>query len=103
MIPGLERPPGGGNDNELQYSCLENPAGQRSLVGYSPLCHRESDMTEWLGTYLLLFTRGFIYHFSFVLECQVIPSLSHFQLVAKLLKVIIKNQEKRNQKLPRAF
>ena len=24
-IPGLERPPGGGNGNPLQYSCLENP------------------------------------------------------------------------------
>ena len=24
-IPGLGRPPGGGNGNPLQYSCLENP------------------------------------------------------------------------------
>ena len=24
-IPGLRRSPGGGNDNPLQYSCLENP------------------------------------------------------------------------------
>ena len=24
-IPGLERSPGEGNDNPLQYSCLENP------------------------------------------------------------------------------
>ena len=24
-IPGSGRPPGGGNDNPLQYSCLENP------------------------------------------------------------------------------
>ena len=24
-IPGLGRSPGGGNDNTLQYSCLENP------------------------------------------------------------------------------
>ena len=28
---------GGGHGNLLQYSCLENPHGQRSLVGYSPL------------------------------------------------------------------
>ena len=27
--------PGGGNGSPLQYSCLENPHGQRSLVGYS--------------------------------------------------------------------
>ena len=25
MIPGLGRPPGGGNGNPLQYSCLKNP------------------------------------------------------------------------------
>ena len=41
LIPGLERFPGGGNDNP----CLENPHGQRSLVGYSPQGHKESDMT----------------------------------------------------------
>ena len=34
--PGLERSPGEGNGNPLQNSCLENPRGQRSLVGYSP-------------------------------------------------------------------
>ena len=25
LIPGLERSPGGGHGNSLQYSCLENP------------------------------------------------------------------------------
>ena len=25
LIPGLERSPGEGNGNPLQYSCLENP------------------------------------------------------------------------------
>ena len=30
----------------LQYSCLETPHGQRSLVGYSPWGRKESDMTE---------------------------------------------------------
>ena len=25
LIPGLERSPGGGHGNPLQYSCLENP------------------------------------------------------------------------------
>jgi len=29
-IPGLERALGEGNGNLLQYSCLENPRGQRS-------------------------------------------------------------------------
>ena len=45
-IPGLGRFPGGGHGNPLQYSCLENPHGQRSLVGYSPWDCKESDMTE---------------------------------------------------------
>ena len=27
--------------NPLQYSCLENPHGQRSLVGYGPEGHKE--------------------------------------------------------------
>ncbi|KAB0366298.1 hypothetical protein FD754_010454 [Muntiacus muntjak] len=39
-IPGLGRSPGGGHRNPLQYSCLENPHGQRSLAGCSPWDHR---------------------------------------------------------------
>ena len=35
-IPGLGGSPGGQHDNPLQYSFLQNPHGQRSLVGYSP-------------------------------------------------------------------
>ena len=49
-IPGLGRSPGGGHGYPLQYSCLENPHGQRSLVCYSPWGHKESDMTEQLST-----------------------------------------------------
>ena len=35
-IPALGRSSGGGHSNPLQYSCLEKPHGQKSLVGYSP-------------------------------------------------------------------
>ena len=49
LIPGWGRCPGGGRGNPLQYSCLENPQGQRSLVGYSPWGCRESDTTEQLS------------------------------------------------------
>ena len=49
-IPGLGRSPGGGHGNPLSYSCLENPHGQRSLVGYSPQGCKESDTTEQLST-----------------------------------------------------
>ena len=45
-IPESGRSPGGGLGNPLQYSFLENPHRQRSLVGYSPRGHKESDMTE---------------------------------------------------------
>ena len=45
-IPGLGRSPGGGHGNALQYSCLENPHGQRSLAGYSQWGHKDSDTTE---------------------------------------------------------
>ena len=47
---GLGRSPGGGHGNPLRYSCLENPHGQRSLVGYSPWGHEESDITEQIST-----------------------------------------------------
>jgi len=35
-IPGSGRSPGGEHSNPVQYSHLENPRGQRSLVGYNP-------------------------------------------------------------------
>ena len=47
-IPGSGRSPGDENGNPLQYSCLEKSHGQRSLVGYSPWGHKESDTTERL-------------------------------------------------------
>ena len=47
-IPGWGRSPGEGNGYPLQYSCLENPHGQRSLEGYSPWDRKELDTTERL-------------------------------------------------------
>ena len=46
LIPGSGGSPGGGHGNPLQYACLENPHGQRSLAGYSSWGHKESNMTE---------------------------------------------------------
>ena len=46
LIPELGRSPGGEHGNPLQYSCLENPSGQRSLVGHSPRGRKELDTTE---------------------------------------------------------
>ena len=48
--PGSGRSPGEGNGNPVYYSCLENPHGQRSLVGNSSWGHKESDVTEPLST-----------------------------------------------------
>ena len=58
-IPGSGRSPRVGNGNLLQYSYWENLHGQRSLAGYSPWGHRESEMTELLT--LSLFTYICIY------------------------------------------
>ena len=50
-IPGFGRSPGGGHGNPLQYSCLENLHGQRSLEDYISRGHTESNTTEQLNTY----------------------------------------------------
>ena len=42
LIPGS----GVGNGNLIQYSCLENSNGQRSLAGCGPRGRKESDMTK---------------------------------------------------------
>ena len=44
LIPGQEDPLEEGMANPLQYSGESH--GQRSLVGYNPWGHKESDMTE---------------------------------------------------------
>ena len=51
-VPGLGRSPGGGHGHPLQYSCLENPHGQRSLMGYSPWGHKELDVSERLRQHI---------------------------------------------------
>ena len=56
LIPGLRRSPGRGHGYPFQYSCLENPYGQRSLAGCSLWGHKESDKTEWLHFTKLVIT-----------------------------------------------
>ena len=48
-VPGLGRSSGGENGHPLQYSCLEQSHGQRSLAGYSPWGCKESYSTEGLS------------------------------------------------------
>ena len=47
LISGSGRSPGVGNNNYLQYSCLENPM-DRGAGGLQSMesCHKESDMTK---------------------------------------------------------
>ena len=48
-IPGLGRSPEGGHGTPLQFTCLEDPHGQKTLVGYSPWDRKESDTTKQLS------------------------------------------------------
>ena len=71
LIPGLGRSPEGGHGNPLQYSCLENPHGQRNLVGYrvakgktwlSNWAHMHARCSYWGRLVFVLF--GFLCSFS---------------------------------------
>ena len=82
-IPGLGRSPGEGQGNPLQYSCLENPHGQRSLADYSPWGFKGSDMTKRLrsahimgGIYLVICTINSSCEFPyFHQQCTALPVL----------------------------
>ena len=52
-VPGSGRSPGEGNSNPHQYSCLENPHGQRSLEGCSSW-----GCEEWLHFHFSLSSIG---------------------------------------------
>ena len=60
-IPCLGRSPGGGHGNPLQYSCLKNPHGQRSLIDCSPWRCKESETIEYPST--------------LVISCPTLPSV----------------------------
>ena len=57
-IPELGRSPGGSHGHSLQYSCLENSHGQRSLG------QKKSEMIEWLNTYTV--DKKQVFFFSFL-------------------------------------
>ena len=46
LIPGLGRSPGGGNDNPLQYSCLENPVDRGA---WQTTVHGVAKSQTWLS------------------------------------------------------
>ena len=85
LIPGLGRSPGGGHGNPFRYSCLENPHGQKSLAGYSPWGHKESDTTEqqiYTSTICLrAYGQKVIRHFQSTLSAMNLPSAAPMTLI----------------------
>ena len=55
MIPGSEDPLEKGIAVHSSILAWRISCTERSLVGYSPWGHKESDMTEWLTTITILF------------------------------------------------
>ena len=51
LISGSRRSSGIGNGNPLQYFLSRKFNGQRSLVGYSPWCQKDLDMTKQLSAH----------------------------------------------------
>ena len=62
-IPGSGRPPGGGNDNPLQYSCLENPMDRGAWL--TPIHGVTKSWTwQWLTLSLsLIYCDSMILHY----------------------------------------
>ena len=70
LNPGSGRSPRVGNGNPLQYSCLENSRIE-NLVGYSPWCHKESDLTQLLSTHT---------HMQILIRCIIKDMWTHFKI-----------------------
>jgi len=77
LIPGLGRSPGGGHGNPLQYSCMENLHGQRSLEG---TVHGIGNSRTWLVTE---HTEHYIY-----LDCNVLYFASAFNVKVILQSIL---------------
>ena len=80
-ILGLGRAPGEGNCNPLQYSCLENSHGQRSLKGF-----RDSDTAEQLTLTNLLFVT-FFFFLVFLQDFQNLHSPTRIKPRSMVVKV----------------
>ena len=79
--------PGGGHSNPQQYSCLENPHGQRSLAGYNPRGLKESDTAERLSTSLLFFSPSVVSKSLQPRGCQVSLSFNIYWISLKLMSI----------------
>ena len=73
----------GQHGNPLQYSCLENPHGQRSPKGYSLWGHKELDTTEQLSIAQEVITTRAYVKLILVVDLYIlcsVQSLSHVRL-----------------------
>ena len=73
-ITGLERFPGEGNGNPLNYYCLGNPMDRGAWWAYSPWDPKESDTTLWLNNNNF----GYIALKYLFMSCTWCPTLSPF-------------------------
>ena len=64
LIPESARSPGVGNGNPPPVFLPGESHGRRSLVGYSPWGHKESDMTEQLHLLYLPYFPNVEFHLS---------------------------------------
>ena len=54
LIPGMERSPGGGHGNPLQYSCLENPMDREAQCPTHQRASKTWAQLKQLSTHALL-------------------------------------------------
>ena len=73
-IPRLGRSPGGGNDNPLQYSCLENPMDRGAWWAAVHRVSKELDMTEGTEHTYTIFSEGCL-----KIECIILAVLEYFR------------------------
>ena len=75
-IPRVARSPGAGNGSTFQYFCLGKFHRKRSLEGYSPWGHNESDMTEHtqaIQTIIVSYSLGIFVIFRISFQFAAVP------------------------------
>ena len=97
-LPGSGRSPGGGHGNPTQYSCLENPHGQRSLKATVHRVSQSQTWLKWLSTaqHMLLYVLC-VHAKSFQLcltlchpvDCSLLGSSAHGILQARILEWVV--------------
>ena len=60
MILVLGRSPGGGHGKPFQYSCLEDPHGQRSLAVYG-VAKSQTRLSDYTHTHFFMVQLSYLY------------------------------------------